>query len=254
MDTPKLKYGYTTGACATACTHAALLSLLKQENISHVRIDLPQKKNVLFHIKECNFDPEKASCSTIKDAGDDPDVTDQAEITAELCLNSSQKILFLPGKGVGIVSLPGLELPIGEPAINPKPRDMMIQTTQNILKKFGVSQKGVSIKISVKDGEKLTKRTLNERVGIRNGISILGSTGIVTPFSTSSYIASIRQGIQVALANASPELILNSGKRSEQLIHNSLPKLPPYAFVHYGNWLNEALNMLSKPIPLKRVN
>lgn len=247
-----LRSGYTTGACATACGKAALLALLKQEEVKQIEIVLPIGEKVIFEIVSCTFDAHQASCTTRKDAGDDPDVTHNALIGASISLNCSGEICFLQGQGVGKVSLPGLEIAVGQPAINPVPRQMMTNACRKLLSDFQLEEKGVDLTIFVEDGAKIAKRTLNERLGIKGGISILGTTGIVTPFSASSYIASIRQGIDVAQANGLNELVLNSGARSEKFLKSRFPDLPEYAFIHYGNWIGDTFKKIAET-PLQKV-
>ena len=248
-----LRTGYTTGACATACSKAALLALLSQQNQQTVTITLPQGEKVLFQLESCRFTLAEAECTTIKDAGDDPDVTHGAHIGARVQLNDSGEIRFLQGKGVGKVSLPGLSIPVGEPAINPVPRQMIRNECTKILINNNLTKKGIDITIFVKGGEHIAKRTLNERLGIVGGISILGTTGIVTPFSASSYIASIRQGIDVAVANGVRELVINSGARSEKMLKESFNYLPEVAFIHYGNWIGETFQKI-KESPIEKVH
>jgi cobalt-precorrin-5B (C1)-methyltransferase len=247
-----LRKGYTTGACATACSKAAFLALLTQQKVREVEIMLPIGEKVNFNIISCQFNRQESSCTTQKDAGDDPDVTHGAIIGARVQLNNSGEISFLQGEGVGRVSLPGLEIGVGEPAINPVPRRMIENACKKLLSEHALEGHGLDITIFVEDGEALAKRTLNERLGIIGGISILGTTGIVTPFSASSYIASIRQGIDVAVANGADELVLNSGARSEKYLKVLFPQLPEFAFIHYGNWIEEAFQKIAES-PVKKV-
>lgn len=248
-----LRFGYTTGACATACTKAALQALIRQEKVAQIAIVLPAGEKVAFDLISCELSPDECSCTTQKDAGDDPDVTHGAIIGARVRLNESAEIRLLQGQGVGTVTLPGLEIGVGEPAINPVPRLMISNACKKLLAEHGLAHKGVDVTIFVEDGEKLAKRTLNERLGIMGGISILGTTGIVTPFSAASYIASIRQGIDVALANGTNELVINSGARSEKYLKALFPHLPEFAFVHYGNWIGETLQKISES-PVRKVH
>lgn len=248
-----LKTGFTTGACATACSKAALLALILQCKIEEVSISLPIGQQQAFKIISCDFSSTAAECTTQKDAGDDPDVTHGAIIGSVVRLNDSGKITFLQGKGVGKVTLPGLEIGVGEPAINPVPRQMIENACKKVLADHHLESRGIEITIFVQDGEVIAKRTLNERLGIMGGISILGTTGIVTPFSASSYIASIRQGIDVAVANGSVELVINSGARSEKNLKSLFPTLPEFAFIHYGNWIGETLDKIATST-IKRVS
>lgn len=249
-----LRRGYTTGACATACTKAALWSLVMQQKITETQIQLPIGEEVMFQVKSNILTENKAAYSTIKDAGDDPDVTDKAEIIATVSLNDTGKIIFKRGEGVGVVTLPGLEIPVGEPAINPVPRDMMRIVCRKILSDHQLEKYGVTIIISVKGGEKLAKRTLNSRLGILHGISILGTTGIVTPFSAASYIASIQQGIDVAIANGKTELLINSGARSEKILKSIFPDISEISCVHYGNWIQETFEKIHQSPQITKVS
>lgn len=240
-----LKTGFTTGACATACTKAALKGLISQNKVERITITLPIGLQHEFEIISCNVSNNTCECTTQKDAGDDPDVTHGAIIGSTVCLNDSGEINFLRGKGVGKVTLPGLEIKVGEPAINPVPRLMIENVCRKLLSEHGLENKGVDVTVFVEDGEAIAKRTLNERLGIIGGISILGTTGIVTPFSASSYIASIVQGIDVAVANFADELVINSGGRSEKFLSSLFSDFPSYAFIHYGNWIGETLEKIA---------
>ena len=246
-----LRNGYTTGACATACAKAALLALIRQEHISEVEVTLPLGQKVPFKLESCTFNLQQATCTTIKDAGDDPDVTHHAKIGCLVSFNNSGDIVFLRGMGVGVVTLPGLAIGVGEPAINPVPRKMMHNAVSFILHFFNLDR-GVNIEVFVENGEEIAKKTLNARIGIIGGISILGTTGIVKPFSASAYIASITQGIDVAIANGCTEILINSGGRSENLLRKRFSHLPEYAFIQYGNWIGDTLNKI-KNSPLKKV-
>lgn len=246
-----LRNGYTTGACATACAKAALTSLLDQKEVLEVEITLPIGKKVTFVITSCVFNSQQATCTTIKDAGDDPDATHGATIGCTVSLNDTNEIFFLQGKGVGVVTLPGLAIAVGEPAINPVPRKMITDTLHFVKHQFHC-KKGINVEVFVKNGEEIAKKTLNSRIGILNGISILGTTGIVKPFSASAYIASITQGIDVALANGCTEIVINSGGRSEKLLKNRFPHLPDFSFIQYGNWIGDTLEKI-KSVPLEKV-
>ena len=245
-----LRWGYSTGACATACTKAALLALVEQDNIPAVLIKLPGGQDVLFKIHGCSYSATTAYCATFKDSGDDPDVTNGAEIACTVQFVDTEGVHFLPGEGVGIVTLPGLPVAPGEPAINPVPRQMMQQVVTEILMQYNI-KKGVSIQVSVTNGAAIAKKTLNARLGITGGISILGTTGMVKPFSADAYIASIEQGIDVAVANGSTEIVVNSGGRTEKILQQLYPHLPSIAFVQYGNWIGETLTKI-RSSPLNR--
>ena len=247
-----LRTGFTTGACATACTKAALLALIQQKEVEEITIFLPVGYEQSFSLLSCELKAIECTCTIRKDAGDDPDVTHGAIIGSTVSLNDSGQIIFLQGKGVGKVTLPGLEIEVGEPAINPVPRQMIENACKKLLAEHQLANKGLDITIFVQDGEIIAKRTLNERLGIIGGISILGTTGIVTPFSASSYIASITQGIDVAVANGADQLIINSGAKSEKNLKFLFPFLPDFAFIHYGNWIGETLEKIAHS-PIKKV-
>ena len=247
-----LRDGFTTGTSATAAAKSALMAIIHQKDIAIVKVHLPIDTIVEIPVHHCEFTENTAKCSVIKDAGDDPDVTNGAEIGCILELTQQKGIQFIAGEGVGTVTLKGLELAIGEPAINPVPRRMITSAIQKLLHNYDL-ECGVSVTIYVTDGQKLAKRTLNERVGIINGISILGTSGIVKPYSSSSYIASIEQGIDVAVANTITELVLNSGARSEKFLSEKFNHLPEYAFIHYGNWIGETLVKINSA-PIDKVS
>ena len=247
-----LRDGFTTGTSATAAAKSALMAIIHQQKIASVKVHLPIDKILEIPVHHCEFTESTANCSVIKDAGDDPDVTNGAEIGCIIKLTQQRDIEFIAGEGVGTVTLKGLELAIGEPAINPVPRKMITSAIQKLLHDYDL-ECGVSVTVYVTDGKKIAKRTLNERVGIMNGLSILGTTGIVKPYSSSSYIASIEQGIDVAVANKNNELVINSGARSEKYLSEKFSHLPEYAFIHYGNWIGETLTKINTT-PITKVS
>ena len=249
-----LRTGYTTGACATACVKGALTALFTQEKQEKTSVLLPIGEEATFYLKDIEFTKQKSACTTVKDAGDDPDVTHLAEITAMVELNDSKEVIFKRGEGVGLVTLPGLEIPIGEPAINPVPRKMMTTVVHKLLSDYNKENYGVTVTLSVKDGEKIAKKTLNSRLGILHGISILGTSGIVTPFSAASYIASIQQGIDVAIANGASELLINSGARSEKMLRQLFPNMSETACIHYGNWVQQTFEKIAISPAIKTVH
>jgi cobalt-precorrin-5B (C1)-methyltransferase len=212
-----LRTGYTTGTCAAAATKAALTTLVNGEKLAKVNVSLPKDKHIVIDIAWVRYENEKSvTAAVIKDGGDDPDVTNGAEIWSTVSLSeTSNKIIIDGGKGVGRVTKPGLGLEIGKAAINPTPLKMISHAIDEI---FGQQQKnryGLLILISVPKGEEIAKKTDNPRLGIIGGISILGTTGIVIPYSTASFAASIRQSVDVSKAMCSDSDILNTGGRSE---------------------------------------
>jgi cobalt-precorrin-5B (C1)-methyltransferase len=227
------------------------LSLIRQETVTEVEITLPLGEKVPFTIRSCAFTKHQATCTTVKDAGDDPDVTHGATIGVTVSFNDTQEVKFFRGAGVGVVTLPGLAIAVGEPAINPVPRKMMTDVAYFLTHQYKLN-KGVNIEVFVVDGTAIAQKTLNSRIGILDGISILGTTGIVRPFSASAYVASITQGIDVALANNCREIVINSGGRTENILRKRFAHLPAFAFILYGNWIGETLAKVST-VPLEKV-
>ncbi|MFN4337032.1 MAG: cobalt-precorrin-5B (C(1))-methyltransferase [Candidatus Nitrosocaldus sp.] len=236
-----LRTGYTTGTCATAATKAALIVLMSmgRELPTTVTVTLPKGDNATLPVKECMFatDNGYAVCTVVKDAGDDPDVTHGAEIVARVeWLDKPEMIEVTGGKGVGIVTKPGLGLEIGKHAINPTPMRMITNAVREVASEH-LKSKGVKVTISVPRGEELAKQTDNPRLGIVGGISILGTTGIVVPYSTASFAASIRQCIDVAVAMGNDTIVLTTGGRSEDFAKQIMPNLPEHCFVQMGDFV-----------------
>jgi cobalt-precorrin-5B (C1)-methyltransferase len=239
-DKTALRSGYTTGACATAATRGALLALIHQRRFRKARIRLPIGTWVTFQLHTCTYTTDEGRSSVIKDAGDDPDVTHQAEICARVTWHERPGVYFARGPGVGLVTKPGLPVPPGEPAINPVPRQMLTETVHAILVHTQNTHRGVVVEISVPHGEALAKKTLNPRLGILGGISILGTTGIVVPYSTAAWEASVVQNIDVATAQGCAQLVFVVGGRGERLMRR-LFGLPEIAFVQIGDFFGIAL-------------
>lgn len=243
----KLRSGYTTGACATAAAKAALIALLTGEEQLISSFTLPDGERVTIPVARTKIEQHAATCTVIKDAGDDPDVTNGSSIVATVEVSTEKKedetlppqILFCGGEGVGIVTLPGLGLPIGSPAINNTPRKMMIRE----LTAVGPHLSAIKVTISVPGGEALAQKTFNPKLGIVNGISIIGTSGIVRPFSSEAFISSIRREVEVAVAMTVPRLVINSGAKSERFVKAEYPELQPQAFVQYGNFIGETLKI-----------
>ena len=196
----KLRTGFTTGTSATAASVAAILSIIDQKKIKSVGVILPKKDKIEISINRCEFEKNKACCSVIKDGGDDPDVTHGAEIVVDLELTSNPNSIEIDGgEGVGRVTKPGIGLEIGQAAINPTPRKMITENLSQVGKKI-LEKNGIKVMISVPKGKELGPKTDNPRIGIMDGISILGTSGIVIPYSTASFAAAIRQQIDVVIS------------------------------------------------------
>jgi cobalt-precorrin-5B (C1)-methyltransferase len=240
-DKANLRTGYTTGACATAAARAACDMLLSGEDRSEVTIRLPIGKRVTFPLERHERHPDGAvTCAVVKDAGDDPDCTHGAHLTATARRVPAPGVHLKGGEGVGTITRPGLGLPVGAPAINPVPRRMLEEHLGEALADAG-GQGGVEVTISVPGGLEMAAKTLNARLGIEGGISILGTTGIVKPYSTAAFRASVAQGIDVAAAQGARHLVLTTGGRSENYARRLLPDLPEAAFVQMGDFVGFAL-------------
>ncbi|MBI5142556.1 MAG: cobalt-precorrin-5B (C(1))-methyltransferase [Nitrospirae bacterium] len=250
----KLRSGYTTGACAAAAAKAAALAALTGAMPDCVEIPFPDGSRASFPVRAIamNADAGTAEASVTKDAGDDPDVTNGAEIRASARLfnpDSSELvkiaggdgggITVTGGEGVGKITKPGLAIPPGEPAINPVPRRMIREAVSEAL--AGSNEKrAVEITVSVPRGRELARKTLNERLGIIGGISILGTTGIVRPLSADAWTATITASMSVATAAGIREIVISTGRTSERAAQSALG-LPPEAFVMMGDYLEFAL-------------
>ena len=221
-----LHSGLTTGTCATAAGVAATIRLFARETPSKVPVVLPDGETIHVAV---TYGTDYAS--VFKEAGDDPDVTNGIEVRASV--EPSDTFQILGGKGVGTFTLPGFDFPPGEPAINKAPREMM---RANI-------KENVKITISVPNGEEIARRTFNPRLGIEGGISIIGVSGIVEPFSEEAFIDSIRKCMEVAKASGAERVVINSGFKSEQYLKSLYPNLPTQAFVQYGNYIGETLRI-----------
>ena len=234
-----LRTGFTTGACATAAAVAAARWLLRGETPAKVTIRLPIGREVDFEISQRAREDDWVRCSVVKDGGDDPDVTHGAELRARVWRPSAAGLHLSAGLGVGTVTRQGLGLEVGGPAINPVPRQMLGEQLESIAADV-VRSEGLAVEISVPNGEILARKTLNGRLGIVGGISILGTTGIVVPYSTAAWRASVGQSIDVAAANGQQHVVISTGGRSEQFTQR-LIDLPEVAFVEMGEFTGYAL-------------
>lgn len=243
-----LRTGYTTGTSASAATKAALLALILSQIHNTVEVTLPKGKIAKLKIAWIKYSQNNQSVTSavIKDGGDDPDVTHGAEICSTVTFtNQKGQIEIDGGLGVGRVTRPGLGLEIGHAAINPVPKQMIEQVVLDIGESI-LGEKGIKVIISVPKGIELAKKTDNPRLGIVGGISILGTTGIVFPYSTASFAASIRQGLDVAISLGTTIVVLTTGGRSEDYIKNIYKFLPEYAFVQMGDFSGYTIKQCSK--------
>ena len=238
-----LHSGLTTGTCATAAAIAAMLQLLKEEKPNEVPVLLPNGESITVPV---GYGDGYAYC--IKEAGDDPDVTNGIEIRVRLTpapsLQGGEWLVIAGGEGVGRFTLPGFDYGPGEFAINKTPREMIRKNIEGLITPLHTGRgQGWVFTFSVPDGEEIARRTFNPRLGIEGGISIIGVSGIVKPFSEEAFIDSIHKCMEVAKASGSPRVVINSGGKSERFVKALYPTLPQQAFVEYGNYIGETLKI-----------
>jgi cobalt-precorrin-5B (C1)-methyltransferase len=226
-----LRTGWTTGTCASAAAKAAAIGCVTGTAPAEVEVPLPNGRRTRFFV----VSEATARCVVVKDAGDDPDCTHGARITAEVTASTTGTTELEAGPGLGVITLSGLGLPIGAPAINPVPRRMILEALGE------VTADPLTVVFSVPGGEEMAAQTTNARLGIVGGISLLGTTGIVRPFSTAAYRASVVQQVDVAAAQGQRTMVLATGHRSEGAALRLWPELPEVCFVEVGDFTGIAL-------------
>ncbi|WP_239928762.1 cobalt-precorrin-5B (C(1))-methyltransferase [Photobacterium sanguinicancri] len=247
-----LRSGFTTGACAAAASRAAVHALLTGRSPSFITITLPNLESATFAVSRLEHHAGAVLAGVIKDAGDDPDCTHDTEIQCFAQWSEQLGLTLDGGVGVARVTLPGLELPVGQPAINPVPRANILDMVQlewnlNVDAKLITSpsqastQQGIALEIRVPDGEERAKETIGPRLGLIGGISILGTRGTVKPYSTSAFSASVRQSVQIANANQQNHVVLTTGSRSEKSAMAMLPHLDSICFIQAGDFVGVGL-------------
>lgn len=248
-----LRTGYTTGTTATAATKGALYALINGKPMQQVAVSLPKGRSVTLKIAWTkNENNEKITCAAIKDGGDDPDATHGAEICSTVSFSKNASNIHIDGgKGVGRVTKPGLGLEIGKAAINPTPLKMLEQAVREVAG-HQLEKQGVDVVISVPNGDEIAKKTDNPRLGILGGISILGTTGLVLPYSTASFAASIRQGLDVATAMGADTVLLTTGGRSEDFA-KELFKLPDHCFIQMGDFAGFSIKQCANKMTIRQV-
>ena len=250
MDAPekskgKLRTGFTTGTCATAASKAGILAIINQQSLNSVDVILPKRDKINIQINSCNFSKYNAQCSVIKDGGDDPDVTHGAEIFVDISLTDTIGSIEIDGgKGVGRVTNPGLGLEFVTASINPTPKKLILEIILEVGEEV-LGKNGIKIVVSVPTGEELAKKTDNPRIGILDGISILGTSGIVIPYSTASFAAAIRQQIDVVSSMNDEEVVLTTGGRSEDFAREII-KLPDHSFIQMGDFSGYTIQQCAK--------
>lgn len=266
-----LRSGLTTGTCAAAAAVAAtwdIFNVQRQPRPAEFPVILPNGETIYVPVEEQELYPHpscvnddwmlEADATVIKDAGDDPDVTNGMQIKANVAVPfrfddptpaelgaDDYTIIVCGGEGVGIVTLSGLGLEVGGPAINVTPRKMIENNVKACLQRLGISKQPnpFAVTISVPGGEEIARRTFNPRLGIEGGISIIGTSGIVKPFSSEAFVDSIRKSMEVGRATGSPRIVLNSGAKSEKYVRGYYPELPAQAFIHYGNFIGDTIKI-----------
>lgn len=252
-----LHSGLTTGTCATAAAVAATIRLIKGETLKEVPVILPNGETIQVPVA---YGDDYASC--FKEAGDDPDITNGIEVRAKVIASDkhgqtrtnlscaeegrnslSQSVAIYGGEGVGTITLPGFDYPPGSPAINKAPREMIRHNLEKLCTSVSLCLKKLSVTISVPNGAEIAKKTFNPRLGIEGGISIIGVSGIVKPFSEEAFIDSIRKCMTIAQASGTDRVVINSGGKSERFVKALYPDLPRQAFVEYGNYIGETLKI-----------
>ena len=242
----ELRTGYTTGSCAAAASKAAAHALLSGEDVPEVTIHLPVGRDVTFQVHRCQRgeNDNRVTCSVIKDGGDDPDVTHGAEICATVWRDTDSEtvgVRLLGGPGVGTVTRPGTGIEVGEAAVTRVPRRMIAESVAQAAADNGLDpDTSFVVQVSVPGGEEIALKTTNSRLGVLNGISILGSTGVVQPFSTAAWRASVHLAIDVAATNDLSHLVLSTGTRSEEYARNHLD-LPDMAYIEAGIFSGPAM-------------
>jgi cobalt-precorrin-5B (C1)-methyltransferase len=233
----RLRTGFTTGACAAAAARAATRALVTGQPPERIETTLPNRSKVTFALQRCEVEGPRAVASVIKDAGDDPDCTHGAELTATVELTDQPGVELRGGAGVATVTKPGLGLEVGGPAITAVPRKNIGEMVAQELP----PGRGAIVTISVPGGEEMARQTLNARLGLLGGISILGTTGIVKPYSTAAYKASVVQAIDVAHERGQPTVVLTTGGKSEAYAMKLFPGLPEEAFIQMGDFVGISL-------------
>lgn len=238
----ELRFGYTTGSCATAAAAAATEMLITGKAVALVVIELPSGSRVAFSIGDISIEKDSATCSVIKDAGDDPDVTDGMKIVATVCFCGESGIKIFGGKGIGVVTCKGLPCAVGEAAINPVPKSMMLKNVTLILEKHKV-QSGIIVTISAPKGEEIAKKTFNARLGIVGGISILGTTGIVEPMSEKALIDTIKLLIDKQAILSNDKILVSPGNYGKDYCKNIL-HIDLESSLKCSNFIGETLDYL----------
>jgi cobalt-precorrin-5B (C1)-methyltransferase len=248
MPKKQLRHGFTTGSAAAAASKAGILYLATKKMLREIDIPLPEGGRLTIPVEQIEELPGRVRATVIKDAGDDPDVTHRAKIRSTVHISSKERsgsICIEGGEGVGRVTKPGLPLDVGEPAINPVPRQQIREAVLEGIKQTELVG-DVSIIIDVVDGKKIAEKTLNPRLGILGGISILGTRGTVIPYSAEAYMDSITMSMDIARAENLEVIALSTGGRTEKLLMKERPDMPESAFIEVADFFSFSLHEASK--------
>jgi cobalt-precorrin-5B (C1)-methyltransferase len=242
-----MRTGFATSACAAAAAAAAIRVLLQGYTMDQITIDLPSVKGVTFPLARCQIHADGVCCGVIKDAGDDPDVTNGIEVQAYVRPVAAPGLALLGGKGVGRVTLPGLPVGVGEAAINPGPRKLILNVIKAELQQHPVApERGFEITIQAPNGEKVAARTMNSKLGIVGGISILGTDGLVRPYSAPAFRASLFYELRVAFENGYTAMGLATGKRSSAYLREELQDIKGLGVADAGDELGYPIEQAVK--------
>jgi cobalt-precorrin-5B (C1)-methyltransferase len=242
-----MRSGFSTSACAAAAAAAATESLLRQFTLEKVTIDLPAVKGATFLLARCEVESTGVCCGVVKDAGDDPDATDGLEIQAFARRAASSGIILKGGMGVGVVTLAGLPVLVGQPAINPASKRLILHAVRAVMNRYPSNlQQGLEIEIRVPDGEKAAGETMNPKLGIVGGISILGTDGLVRPYSAPAFRASLYFELRVAYKNGCIGIGLATGKRSSAYLRAELKEASELGVLDVGDELGYPIEQAAK--------
>lgn len=244
FERKEMAHGFTSGTCATISAKAAMKLLLGEEKQQKEHITLADGGVCEMVLHQNQKGENFTLCSVVKNSGDDPDITDGMEIGVRLSWNEENAIRFVKGEGVGIATLDGLGIPLGEPAVNPVPRKMIRFELEQLLEDHEID-KGVDVSVFVPLGRKLGAKTFNPKLGIVGGISIIGTTGRIKPYSLDAYVQTIQKQLDLAVLNESKHIVMNSGGRSERYLKQRFPELNNLAFLQYGNFIGEMLKTIN---------
>lgn len=252
MAQKRLAWGYTTGTCAQAATKAAMQMLFSGAQLDHIQVSLPNGEMLTLELYEIKIAyaaqedrlPSSVSCAVKKDSGDDPDITDGVLVYSKVQRTKGRERVLRGGQGIGQVTKPGLEQPVGSPAINQVPRKMILQEVEEACEEAGYSG-GIEVEISIPDGERLARKTFNPRLGITGGLSILGTSGRVEPMSEQALIDTIRLEIQVRMAGGSRHLVIAPGNYGLTFLRDAYG-IEEKAVIKCSNYIGQTLDMASE--------